>query len=260
MMSRLFRGLFNRRARWLKEGLSASQRRLLAGCLPHWPLLSQGAQEQLAGCVRVLLEEKTFEACGGMVLEEHMKLSIAGFASLMLLGRSSDFFPDLRSILLYPSAYIAPVEEYDEAGLLIIGEEQRFGESWESGSMVLAWDEIRRHQQTCSADNLVIHECAHQIDDELQISLEIERVLNGKAGPEWAAILAGAYRRFSVAPQKLPLVDPYGAEHHSEFFAVLSEVFFTRSGALLQQTPALYEALAHIYQYRPDFNLCTARS
>lgn len=254
-MYRLFRRFWNPRAGWLEEGLSAAQRRELAGGVPQWAMLTVAEQQKLSGCVRVLLEEKTFEACGGIQLEEHMKLSIAGFASLMLLGGISNYFPDLRSILVYPTAYIAPVEEYDEAGLLTLGEEQRLGESWESGSMVLAWDEIRRHQQFRSADNLVIHECTHQLDDELGISLNIERGLHGHPAPAWAESMARAYRRFCSNPRTLPHVDPYGAEDHNEFFAVLSELFFTRSHDLQTDSPALYEALCQIYQYRPAFQV-----
>ncbi|MFW6347560.1 MAG: zinc-dependent peptidase [Cyclonatronaceae bacterium] len=252
-MPSLFRKLFGRRSRWQQEGLDMHQQKLLAAGVPQWSSLPPASQQHLLGIVRVLLEEKTFEACGGLRLTEYMKLSITGFASLMLLGGRSDYFPDLRSILVYPTAYIAPVEEYDDAGFLTLGQEQRFGESWESGSMVLAWDEIGRQQHSQSAENLVIHECAHQLDVELGISLEIERGLHGKLVPDWAEALAGSYRRFSSNPRILPPVDPYGAEHHSEFFAVLSELFFTQSQKLDAAAPELYEVLCHIYRYRAAF-------
>jgi Mlc titration factor MtfA (ptsG expression regulator) len=251
----MFRNWFNRRAKWLEEGLDAQQRELLAESVPQWNQLAAAEQRRLSGIVRVLLEEKSFEACGGITLTPGMKLSIAGYAGLMLLGGISDYFPDLRSILVYPRAYIAPVEEYDEAGILTIGREQRFGESWEMGSLVLAWDEIRRHQQTGSSDNLVIHEFAHQIDDELEISLEVERILNGNADTPWAADMAKMWEKFSRQPRTLPQVDPYGAEHHSEFFAVLSELFFTRSQALKADSPRLYEIMSGIYNYRAEFDV-----
>lgn len=254
-MYRFIRDLFNKRTRWLEEGLAVEDRRVLAGALPQWPQLTGEQQQRLSGCTRVLLEEKNFEACAGLRLTRKMKLSIAGFAGLMLLGGISRYFPDLRSVLVYPRPYIAPVEEYDEAGILTLGREQRFGESWERGSLVLAWREIERHQRTRSADNLVIHEFAHQIDDELGISLETERVLNGNADTPWARALAEGYARFSRDPRCFPQVDPYGAEHHSEFFAVLSELFFSRSARLHADSTELYEALCHIYQYRADFSI-----
>ncbi|MCC5932903.1 MAG: zinc-dependent peptidase [Balneolales bacterium] len=246
----MFRFLFNRRGRWLEEGLSPKQAEVLRG-LPEVQRLSEDQFKLLCGKTRVMLEEKTFEACGGIALTEQMKLVIAGYAALMLLGEASDYFPALTSILVYPKPYIAPVEDYDEAGIVTTGHERRFGESWEFGSLVLAWNEIERHLQTGSEDNLVIHEFAHQLDDELGISLETERVLNGNSETEWAVVMARKFEAFSRNPRRLPSVDPYGAEDLHEFFAVLSELYFTRPEALRQDSEQLYKVMAHIYNPTP---------
>ena len=78
------------------------------------------------------LYEKSFEACGGLeAVTRHMQHVIAAQACLLLVNRNHDFYRKLRSVLLYPSAYKAKNEHgHDDV---------RLGESWQSGSVVLAW-------------------------------------------------------------------------------------------------------------------------
>ncbi|AXJ01390.1 hypothetical protein CYPRO_2141 [Cyclonatronum proteinivorum] len=246
----MFRFLFNRRGRWMEEGLTKDQADILRS-LPELAGLKEPAFQKICGLSRVLMEEKTFEGCSGLTLTERMKLIVSGYAALMLAGDVSDYFPGLQSILIYPKPYIAPVEDYDEAGIVTSGHERRFGESWEFGSLVLAWNEIERHIRTASRDNLVIHEFAHQIDDELGISLEVERVLNGNADTPWAAIIARKFETFSRNPGRLPSVDTYGAEDLHEFFAVLSELFFTYPQHLRSDSKALFDVMCTCYNQKP---------
>ncbi|MBU6436486.1 MAG: zinc-dependent peptidase, partial [Betaproteobacteria bacterium] len=46
-------------------------------------------------------------------------------------------------------------------------------------------------------------------------------------------------------------LDPYAAEHVSEFFAVASEAFFVDAAAFKAEHAALYELFADFYQQRP---------
>lgn len=246
----MFRFLFNKHKTWLQEGVGPEAEQELRQ-LPGIAQLPGERFQKLSGITRVLLEEKSFEGCAGLTLTDRMKRTVSGYAALMLLGDISDYFPKLQSILIYPKPYIAPVEDYDEAGIVTTGHERRFGESWEFGSLVLAWNEIERHIRTASPDNLVIHEFAHQIDDELGISLEVERVLNGNADTEWAAVMARKYSAFSRNPARLPSVDPYGAEDLNEFFAVLSELFFTGPDRLRADSETLYSVMCQIYNQKP---------
>jgi MtfA peptidase len=52
-------------------------------------------------------------------------------------------------------------------------------------------------------------------------------------------------------------LDPYAAEHESEFFAVASEAFFESPKRLKQEFPELYRLFAGFYRQDPARRLAT---
>src|SRR5690606_16411631 len=100
------------------------------------------SREELEQSIQVFLEEKQFEGCGGLIVTDEMKVSVAAQACLLLLGRETDCYPGLKSILLYPSAYFAQSTEQSSSGIVTESRSHRLGESWDSGAVVLAWDSV----------------------------------------------------------------------------------------------------------------------
>ena len=125
-------------------------------------------RRELEGHIQVFLAEKQFEGCGGQEITDEVRVLIAAQACLLLLHRDTDCYPRLHSILVYPSSYVAKTWHLEKDGRTITeGEQARGGESWPHGSVVLAWDgaiagalELDRNR------NLVLHEFAHQLDQE----------------------------------------------------------------------------------------------
>ena len=72
-----------------------------------WERLAAVDREELKGHVLVFLEEKRFEGCGGMVITDEVRVTVAAQACLLLLHRATDYYPKLKSILVYPKAYVA---------------------------------------------------------------------------------------------------------------------------------------------------------
>ena len=127
---------------------------------------AQGAADRarLGGQARVFLAEKAFEGCSGLAVTEEMKMVIAVQACLLILRRPGDYYPRLSSILLYPEPFVAPLSWAGEDGTVHEEEEERDGESWREGAVVLAWDEVRRDSRD-GGRNIVLHEFAHQLDE-----------------------------------------------------------------------------------------------
>ena len=77
-------------------------------------------------------------ACGGLKIDDEIRVTIAGQACLLLLHREPACYPSLKTILVYPSSYLAknPYDSDDKS--------HRLGESWQYGPVVLAWDSSRR--------------------------------------------------------------------------------------------------------------------
>src|SRR2546429_4839819 len=66
--------------------------------------LSASDRAELLGHIQVFLAEKRFEGCGGFVITEGVRGTIAAQACLLLLHRKTDYFPGLLPILVYPVA------------------------------------------------------------------------------------------------------------------------------------------------------------
>ena len=125
----------NRRSEWLDLRLTDDQRKLLAKDFVIFSKLPESLRDELEGLIHVFIHEKSFEACGGVEeVTDHMKRVIAAQACLLLLNRKHDHYRKLKSILVYPSAYKVRDEHGEES--------VRLGESWTSGSVILAWKSV----------------------------------------------------------------------------------------------------------------------
>ena len=87
--------------------------------------------------------------------------------SLLLLNRPTRVYPELHTILIYPSAFMVPRKHVDEAGVVTEARQDLLGESWGDGRVILSWDHVRRGAADWSdGQNVVLHEFAHQLDSE----------------------------------------------------------------------------------------------
>ena len=121
---------------------------------------------ELHGHVQNLIAEKNFEGCGGLKLTDEVLITIAAEAAILLLNKPCSYFPKCDAILVYPSAYIAKKTNF--FGPAQANETSvRLGESWVRGIVVLAWDHVLHNAQTSQGGhNVVLHEFAHQLDQE----------------------------------------------------------------------------------------------
>ncbi len=216
--------------------------------------LSDADRRELQGLVQIFIAEKTFEGCGGLVVTDEMKVTIAAQACLLLLHRETDIYPRLITILVYPNAYLAKAIKPIGGPMIIEGETARLGESWTSGVVVLSWDDVRAGASDIhDGQNLVLHEFAHQLDRE-------DGAINGTPLLEqksqyvaWGRVLSAEYERLQrdAAAGRSTVLDEYGATDPAEFFAVATECFFEKPRVLKKRHPALYEELKTFYRQDP---------
>src|SRR5205807_8210555 len=106
--------------------------------------LSASDQAELLEHVQILLDEKRFEGCAGMEIDDEIRVTIAAQACLLLLHRKTDYFPRLLTILVYPSIYLVDEQRPVEGPVWEEGTMSRLGETGRTmGSMVLAWDAVK---------------------------------------------------------------------------------------------------------------------
>lgn len=243
------------RAELRQRPLSVRQRVLVEKGLPWFRHLPADLRLRLEGAMQVFLAEKTFEACGDLdEVSEEMKLVVAAQACLLVVNRPDEHYDRLRTILVYPSAFSVPVEESLGDDIEVIDEEERLGESWDQGSVILAWDSVLNGAANFEDGlNVVLHEFAHQLD-QANGPADGAPILGGSSDyKSWARVFRAAYgtHQRKTVRGKETVLDEYGAEDPAEFFAVATETFFERPHELVAEYPELFEELARFYRLDP---------
>src|SRR5690606_7709639 len=135
--------------------------------IPVYRRMTAHEQQQLQHLIKQFLHQKEFYGCGGLDITDEIRVTIAGLACLLLLNRLPRVYPELHSILVYPSAFVASSTEQDEGGVVTHTRESLLGESWGDGRVVLSWDDVQQGTQNFTdGHNVVLHEFAHQLDEE----------------------------------------------------------------------------------------------
>ena len=222
--------------------------------LPIYPRLSPKERKRLQGAIQVFLAEKQFIGCRGLQATEEMKVTIAAVACLLLLNERASYFQKLRSILVYPSAYLVRETTYTQDRVIEERLVARLGESWMNDQVILAWEQVK--QDTFNwrdGHNIVLHEFSHQLDQEDGKADGVPVLQQSSDYLIWADVMTQEYLRLGhdIQQGKKTVIDSYGATNPAEFFAVVTETFFEKPQQLLRRHPELYKLLQHYYQISP---------
>ena len=211
-------------------------------------------QRQLKGHIQVFLAEKDFIGCDGLVVTDEMRVTIAALACLLILNRETDYYPNLRQVLVYPGAFVVDMEESDEAGVVQNQRHVLSGESWSQSQVILSWEDVIEGAMVADDGyNVVIHEFAHQLDQEAGYANGAPELASRGQYARWSRVLGEEFERLraSTAAGEQSLLDDYGATDPAEFFAVLAEVFFEQPQLLQEENPALYAELSRFFCVSP---------
>jgi Mlc titration factor MtfA (ptsG expression regulator) len=238
----------------LKRSMTASELAVMERNVVQYRGMPAQQREQLQRLVKRFLHEKTFVGCAGLEVSDEMRLTIAAQACLLLLNRQTEVYPGLHAVLVYPGAFLVPRKEIDPAGVVTETRQDLLGESWGDGRVILSWDHVRRagHEPE-GAQNVVLHEFAHQLDSESGITNGAPVLGSPERYRRWSETLA---RDFALLRQDTywgyrDVLDPYGASSPAEFFAVATESFFEQPHALAARHPELYAEFQRYFRGDP---------
>ena len=244
-----------RRRRLRARPFPAAWRDLVRRRVPLVNRLPADLQLQLKGHVQVFLDEKQFIGCAGFEITDEVRVTIATQACLLLLNRRTDYFGALREILVYPAAFAADRTHTDTQGLVQEGRQVMSGESWERGQVILSWEDVLAGAAVVDdGRNVVLHEFAHQLDQETGYANGAPRLFDRLHYARWSRVLGEEYAllREQVMTGATPTVlQTYGATNPAEFFACATEVFFEQPHTLAAAHPKLYEEFAGFYRVEP---------
>ncbi|HKC80573.1 MAG TPA: zinc-dependent peptidase, partial [Gemmatimonadaceae bacterium] len=116
-----------RRARLRREPTPPEWRAILEQNLSVFNRLPPNDQDELLAHTKIFLAEKHFEGSGGLELTDEIRVTIAAQACLLLLHRETDYYPELTSIIVYPSGYTAVEERHIGGGVWSDAAEDRLG-------------------------------------------------------------------------------------------------------------------------------------
>ncbi|MBH1987344.1 MAG: zinc-dependent peptidase [Burkholderiales bacterium] len=237
-----------RRQRQRSTPFPPAWRAIIRRRVPLAARLPADLQMQLRRHIQVFLAQTPILGCQGQEVDDEVRVTIAAQACLLLLNRADAHFAGLRQVLVYPSAFLAPVEHRDEAGVVQSGRDWRAGESWQEGQVVLSWaDVLEGAARPHDGWNVVIHEFAHQLDARAGISEGMGEGMGESA--RWHRVMQPAFEglQAEVDAGEEPFLDPYGATDAVEFFAVVTEAFFEQGAELAEVHPALFAEFLDLY-------------
>ena len=240
-----------RRKRALRRSaLDPALWRRVTGGLPFLQGLAPAEWRRLHDCTVLFLDEKEMHGARGFVLSDAVRLSIAVQACLPILNLGLDSYHGWVGIVIYPGEFKVQREEMDESGVVHEYDDALSGEAWPGGPVILSWQDIKLG---AAGYNVVIHEFTHKLhmsrgdmDDFPPPHADMER-------ERWLTAWHAAYDEFCAQGDRGmdTVIDPYASEDPAEFFAVLSEAFFTLPLAVRSIYPELYEQLALFYRQDP---------
>jgi Mlc titration factor MtfA (ptsG expression regulator) len=244
-----------RRQRIKNRPFPPLQKAIIEHSLPIYHHLSPAQRRRLQGHVQVFLAEKQFIGCQGLQVTEEMKVTIAAVACLLLLNETGRYFVRLRSILVYPGTYF--VNETIATSSYVVEERRsaRLGESWTNDQVVLSWQQVEQDTHNWQdGHNVVLHEFAHQLDQEDGKAEGVPILKSQSDYQTWAQVMTAEYHQLchDIEQEKKTVIDSYGATNPAEFFAVATETFFEKPQQLWKKHRDLYELLREYYQVDPQ--------
>ena len=230
-------------------------RPLIEQRVPLTKNLTEKEWNRLLGLVRVFVRDKNFEGIKGLVITEEMKVIVAAQACLLLLALDVGPFPAVRSIILYPGTFVPKVPgqnghvrlEPESEPVPLLGESLR-------GVIVLSWENVQQGLgQPGDGHNVVLHEFAHQLDQEDGYVDGIPLLEAPSSTRVWARVLRDRFEelRRKTLEGEDDLLSGYGATNRAEFFAVATEAFFEQPVAMRDRYPDLYRELKGFYRQDP---------
>ena len=238
----------------MSQPFSPERVAILQRNIPVYDNLNADQQASLQSLVKGFLYKKRFVGCADLAITDEIRLTIAGEACLLLLNRANTVYGRLRYIYVYPSAYVAPHTEVGEGGVVSHKMQGRLGESWQNGKVILSWDDVV-HGASNFRDgrNVVLHEFAHQLDQESGSANGAPLLEKSTSYRSWAEVLSQEFKELQedIMRGDQGLLDHYGATNPAEFFAVATETFYEQPEQMANKHPELFAQLSDYYKVDP---------
>lgn len=234
---------------------AATDEQLIAAAPDEFHRLSEDEQARHLGHARRLIRQARWEGARDVEVTDEMVSTVAAHAALLAAGFElrTEPFLNVRAVVFHGRTIVTrghrpgPVR-----GVYTSGPQYLAGQSGHGrGPVLLDWRTVRR--QVADPDrgvNVVYHEFAHKLDQLDGVADGMPPLPDPAARDAWVQTLGTNFRRLR---RRGPdgLVRGYASTNPAEYFAVTSELFFTRPVELRDRLPRVYARLAEFYHQDP---------
>ncbi len=227
-------------------------REILRRRMPLFGRLPEELRRNLEDDIKVFVAEKQFVGCGGLEVDDEIRVTVASQACMLTLNLPKNYYPGLATVYIYPSAYVSRVRSQNESGILVDSAGVNLGESWGDGRLVLAWD-ASKHGAVNIHDghNVVMHEFAHQLDQADGSGDGVPALDTPRKYAHWVEVMGTRYEQLRKRKKSRGVIDAYGATNPAEFFSTATEAFFEKPDQMKLKMPDLYDVLSEYYKLDP---------
>jgi len=242
-----------RRRRALAQPFPPEWRTILDRRCAVWRTLDAEERRLLEDRTKLFVAETRWEPARGFTMTDEVRVLIAAQANLLALGfdPEEDPFARVRTIIVHPSTMtFHGTRHTDTPGVVATGPTQLDGEAHHRGPVLLSWRAVRMealHPQR--GRNVVFHEFAHQLDMLDGVVDGTPPLADDEIRERWIRVCTREFE--SLRDDDEHLLRDYAGADPGEFFAVATEVFFTRPTELRVLHGELYELLSEFYGQDP---------
>ncbi len=213
--------------------------------------------------IQVFVRETSWEACRDLNVTDELRVVIAAYATLLVLGFEDEWLGRVRHVLVHPTPYQGRRARIGADGVDYSHgdwmqqleddiEDEHLGETWiEGGTVIIVWSEVPTAEHIVPpGTNVVLHEFGHVLHELLSGWFPTARTERGES---WLEAFQNEYgRQVRDADRgRRSLLDDYAAESPEEFFCVATECFWERPGRMQSQSPTLFSLLKQCFRGDP---------
>lgn len=206
-----------------------------------------------------------WEAANNFDITDIMKVLIAAQACLLVLelgddtNAPGDYYlgggnRGVSTIIVHPTTVVlSGPRSTGTAGLQTNAPTRIDGQAHFGGPVIVAWDAVSvdaRHPGR--GLNVVYHEFAHKLDMLDGVIDGTPPLVAGESRTRWIDVCTREYKAIrSGSDGDGELLRAYGGTDPGEFFAVATEMFFSRPVDMKTRKPDLYDVLSGFYRQDP---------
>lgn len=229
------------------------------GTTPVLQTLNIEQKIKLRQLTQHFLHKKSITTAQQFELTSYMEVLIAAQACMLILNLSLDYYGGWVQVIIYPGVFKVNHEYTDMAGVLHKSDRILSGESWSRGPIVLSWEDVYQDVKfPRKGHNVVLHEFAHKLDMLTGSANGMPPLHATMAREKWTEILGSAYQQlqqqlyFEGQSEFKSSINDYATTDPAEFFAVITEYFFTAPEILENECPDVFQQFKAFYRQESD--------